>query len=559
MITQSSGKIKHMLFFSIITLSCLFSYPQPSFSQRVPPLERPKLIVGIVVDQMRQDYLFKYYEKFGEGGFKRLMHDGFMNKNAHFNYIPTYTGPGHASVYTGTTPEVHGIIGNNWYSRKQKRVTYCSEDNNVTGVGSTTNAGKMSPRNMLATSIADELRLSTNNRGKVIGVAIKDRGAILPAGHTANGAYWYDYDTGKFITSTFYRTELPEWVQTFNQQNLPNLYLENTWATLFPIETYLESGADVSPYEMVLKGKEASDFPYHLASLRTSNGQYKLLPNTPWGNTLTIDIAKAAILGEELGKDEHTDLLAVSFSSTDIIGHNFGLQSIELADTYARLDRDLESFLNFLDKEVGKGEYLVFLTSDHAAVEVPQFLIDSKIPAGYFKFHDAVKETGKHLRKVFGRGKWIEGAINDQIYLNKELVFKKKRDLEKVQRETANFISQLEGVAAAYTATDMIRHEYRDDTKGRLQRGFSANRSGDVLIVLEPAWMDENPAATSHGSGYNYDTHIPLLWYGWNIPSGQSTKYESITNIAPTLSMMLNITLPNGSTGRPIEDLLNKK
>lgn len=518
-------------------------------------MERPRLVVGIVVDQMRHEYLYRYYEKYGEGGFKRLMDQGFMNKNTHYNYIPTFTGPGHASIYTGTVPATHGIIANSWYDRKRKKYIYCTEDSIVSAIGGTESGGNVSPRNMLSTTITDELRLSNNMRSKVISISIKDRGAILPAGHTANAAYWYAPSTGHFISSTYYMEKLPGWADTFNKQQLADKYLNETWNTLLPIKEYTQSGKDDSPYEAILQGKGKPVFPYNLSELRQANGNFGLLPSTPFGNSITKDMAMAAIKGEKLGADEFTDFLAVSFSSTDYIGHGYGPNSVELEDTYLRLDKDIEGLLNFLDKEVGENNYLLFLTADHAVADVPQFMTDSKIPSGYLPITEIVNKANAYLNEKFGIGTWVEAVVNDQVYLNKKQLRENQASEENILNELANYLEDFNGISSAYTALEMKSRSFSDGIPALLQRGYNGKRSGDVLLVLEPGWIDQTTIATTHGSGYNYDTHVPLIWYGWKIKPGQSVKYHPVTDIAPTLSMMLNINFPSGSSGNPIGGL----
>ncbi|MBY0435370.1 MAG: alkaline phosphatase family protein, partial [Cyclobacteriaceae bacterium] len=286
--------------------------------------ERPKLVVGIVVDQMRQEYLYRYESKFGNAGFKRLEGDGFMLKNAHYNYVPTYTGPGHASVYTGTTPAVHGIIANDWYDRELKKEVNCVGDDRQKPVGNDKGNGDVSPWRMLSSTITDELKLATQKKGKVVGFSMKDRGAVLPAGHMADGAYWFDGLTGKFISSTFYKPGLPQWLDKFNALNLADQYLNREWKTVLPIEQYTESGPDDTPYETKLRKEERPIFPYKLKEMRAQYGNFDLITTTPFGCDLLTDVAKAAIEGEELGKDNVTDFLTISYSSPDYVGHAMG-------------------------------------------------------------------------------------------------------------------------------------------------------------------------------------------------------------------------------------------
>ncbi|MDF9800492.1 putative AlkP superfamily pyrophosphatase or phosphodiesterase [Catalinimonas alkaloidigena] len=535
-------------------LAC-FSLFTASASPNTDPSERPKLVVGIVVDQMRQEYLLRFYDKFGEDGFKRLMNQGFMARNAHYNYIPTYTGPGHASVYTGTTPATHGIIANDWYSRELKRSVYCAEDTTVLAVGGSESAGQISPRNMLSSTITDQLKMTTQGRSKVIGISIKDRGSALPAGHRADAAYWYDGSTGEMMTSTFYMEELPHWVKQFNKQKLPSKYLSQTWNTLLPIEEYTASSEDESEYEVRFSDDRAAVFPYDLKALNKNAKGYGLLSSTPFGNTLVIDFAKAALEAESLGQGGETDFLAVSFSSTDYIGHAFGAQSIELEDTYLRLDRDLADLLNSLDEQVGEGNYLVFLTADHAVVDVPKLLVDANMPGGYLEISKIGNIIQQKLIQKYGEGKWIEHA-SSQLLLDHQLIEEKGVDLEEIQDFVADCLMDFKGIKETYTATSMRKFEYTRGQRKLLQMGYNFQRSGDVLFTIEPGFLNSSRMqGTSHGTGYNYDTHVPMLFYGWGIKEGESVQYHRITDIAPTLSMLLNIALPDGADGQPVQEL----
>lgn len=517
--------------------------------------KKPKLVVGLVVDQMRQEYFYKFEERYTEGGFKRLMKEGFMMKNAHYNYIPTYTGPGHASIYTGTTPATHGIIANNWYVRDLGRMIYCAEDSTVIAVGGTASNGKISPRNMYSTTISDELRFASNKRAKVVGIAIKDRGAALPAGHTGD-AYWFDSKTGEFMTSNYYHEELPGWVKDLNDKQLAQKYLSGKWETLFPIETYVQSIADDNPFEGPFIGMETATFPYDLPALMEYNDDYGLISTTPYGNTLTLDMAYAAIEGEKLGKRGETDLLAISFSSPDYIGHRFGPTSVELEDNYLRLDRELEQFFNYLDSEYGKGEYLVFLTADHAVADIVDYMLSEKVPAGNFNTRFILTQMRGFCAAKFGEGNWISSFTNEQVFINHELAKEKGIEVEQIQRELAEFLLRFDGIKEVYTATDMRRLDYMTGRKHLLQMGYNHKASGDLLLILEPAWLSSSWRGTTHGTGYTYDTHVPIAFMGWNIPSGESSRYVTITDIAPTLSMLLNIRLPNGATGQPILEIL---
>jgi predicted AlkP superfamily pyrophosphatase or phosphodiesterase len=517
---------------------------------------KPKLIVGIVVDQMRQDYLNKYADRYVEGGFKRLMKGGFMMKNGHYNYVPTYTGPGHASVYTGTTPATHGIIGNSWYVKSNGQSMYCAGDSTVNNVGGTLGNGQISPRNLLTTTITDELRLATNKRSKVVGIAIKDRGASLPAGHLGD-AYWFDSENGEFMTSTYYYETLPKWVQEFNAKKLVDEYLNQTWETLYPIDTYVQSIADDNPYESPFIGKDSPTFPYNLAELKEKNGGPGLIAPTPFGNTLTLDFAIAALEGENLGKGSDTDFLAVSFSSPDYIGHRFGPSSIELEDNYLRLDKEMEKLLNYLDKTYGKDQYLIFLTADHGVAEVATHMQAENIPAGNLSVSYITAQLKGYMSARFGEGDWILNISNEQVFLNEKQIRAKNLDLDDIEDELAIFLLRFRGIKEVYTATAMRNTEFSSGRASFLQNGYNFKSSGNLLLILEPGWLTGGARGTSHGTGFTYDTHVPILFYGWNVKAGSSTRYTTITDIAPTLSMMLGIRLPNGATGQPIHEITN--
>jgi len=515
--------------------------------------ERPKLVVGIVVDQMRYDYLTRFYNRFGEGGFKRMMNEGFNCKNNHFNYIPTYTGPGHTSIYTGTTPKYHGIISNSWYDKDIAKSVYCAEDTSVQSIGTLSSAGQMSPHRMKTTTFADENRLFTQMQGKTIGIAIKDRGAILPAGHTANAAYWFQgKEEGNWISSSFYMDELPKWVNQFNKKHSVDAYLKE-WNTLYDIATYTESGPDLNNFEGGFNGKETATFPYDLKKLQKDNGGYDILKGTAYGNSLTADFAIEAIKSEALGTDDFTDILTVSFSSPDYVGHNFGVNSKEVQDTYLRLDLDLERLFKSLDELVGKGEYTVFLTADHAAVDVPSYLQSVKIPAGYFNSREFSMKVNSYVTSTFGASDLIKSISNNQIFLNREKIKGLDLDLDDVQEAIVNEIIGYKFIDKAYTATTLSSTALPVGIEQLIQNGFNQKRSGDVVYIFDPAVIAYSKTGSTHGSAFEYDTHVPLLFFGKGIKHGYTLKKTEVVDIAPTVSALLSISYPNGNQGQPLE------
>lgn len=518
--------------------------------------ETPKLVVGIVIDQMRYDYLTRYNKRFGEGGFNRLLKNGFSLENAHYNYLPTYTAVGHASIYTGTTPSNHGIISNDWYDKYLKKSVYCVTDTTYNSIGTSSNRGKRSPHRLVTTTLTDQLHLAQNNFGKSIGIAIKDRSAILPVGHTANAAYWYDGgENGLFISSSFYMDELPNWVKNFNNKKLPENYLSKTWNTLYDINTYTNSLEDNNKFEGLFKGKQTPTFPYNLNELKSQNGNLGLINETPFGNSLTLDFAKEAIINENLGKSDYIDFLALSFSSTDYIGHKFGPHSIEVEDTYLRLDKELEELLLFLDKQIGKNKYTVFLTADHGAVHVPAYLQSLKIPAHYSDLNSFKQFLNEVTQRYFKSSEIIENVSNYQIFLNYKKLNELHISANEVSEKLVEEIINYDFIYKAVTAKTMQTTSFNSGILKSLQNGYNQKYSGDVLMVTYPATLSGSRTGTSHGSGYHYDTHIPIIFYGNGIKKGVSKRRYEITDIAPTMANFLKIEAPNASTGIIIDEI----
>ncbi|MGZ4077356.1 MAG: alkaline phosphatase family protein, partial [Bacteroidia bacterium] len=447
-------------------------------------------------------------------------------------------------------------IANDWYDKTTGKSMYCVQDDNVNPVGTTAAEGKRSPVNLLTTTITDELRISSNMKSKVIGIALKDRSAILPAGHAANAAYWYDGSIGGFITSTYYMKELPVWVQDFNKKELAKKYLSQPWNTLLPIEQYTESISDDNKYETLMKGETKPVFPHNLPEFVNSKDGLNIIRTTPFGNTLTKDFAIETIKSENMGKSDATDFITISFSSPDYIGHAYGPNSVEQEDDYIRLDKELAELLKFIDTQVGKQNALVFLTADHAAPEVPAYLTDLKIPSGYVKESKMIDTLKRYLFKTYNDS-LVVSYTNQQVFLNHKTIDAKKYVLQQVQEDVAAFLQNFPDVAEVLTATTLNNSQFTEGSRYLMQKGFNAKRSGDVLVNYLPDYIPfYMPTGTTHGSPYSYDTHVPLLFYGWNIKQGSSAEQVYITDLSATLAMMLNIQFPNGCTGKPISFLV---
>ena len=481
-----------------------------------------------------------------------MLNQGFSCENTFIPYTPTVTACGHSSIYTGSVPAISGISGNYWWDKQQMRSVYCTEDTSVKTVGSSSALGKMSPKNMLVTTICDELRLATNFRSKVVGIAIKDRGGILPAGHSANAAYWYDNTIGDWISSTYYMKELPGWVNDFNKQKLVDKYYQQGWNLLYPANTYVQSTGDEKKYE----GKPLGDkFPYDLKKFIGKS--YGTLPVTPYGNTFTAEFAKASITGEKLGADEITDFLAISFSSPDYIGHTFGPNSPEAEDGFLRLDKDLESLFDFLDAKVGKGQYTAFLSADHGVAQVPEFMQENKLPAGRVYMGTVTGNLNKALQEKYNIANIIVSDENYQLHLNHPKLDSAKTNKKELIQWIVERLSTEPGISRAFALDDLNNVPLPSMVRKMINNGYNPLRNGEIQIILLPHYIDAYSATgTTHGLWNPYDSHIPLLWYGWGIKQGKTNKETYMTDIAPTLAAMLRIQMPSGCVGHVIEEVM---
>ena len=526
------------------------------FHAPVQAQSAPKLVVGITVDQMRWDYLFRFRDRWSpQGGIRRMMNDGFSCNNTQINYLPSYTASGHAGIYTGTVPAIHGITGNSWWDNNKQEYVYCTEDDTAKTVGSSTDAGHMSPVNLLTTTIGDEIKLATNFRNKTIGIALKDRGGIIAAGRSADAAYWYEAESGQWITSSYYMQEIPAWVKKFNSPARVDSLYKLDWHLLYPAETYVQSIFDRKGFDVRTFGSSERKFPYGLK--RNVGKDYSILSATPHGNTLTTEFAKAAILNEQMGADSITDLLAVSYSSTDYIGHAYGPNSLEIEDAFLRLDKELGQFFDFLDKQVGKGAWVVFLTADHGMAHVPGFMKVNKMSAGLVDDKVLTNQLNEALKQQFGVENLTKGISNAQVILNVDLIKKtKKLGQSDVAEFVITWLESQEGISRAIRLVDASRSAIPDHLATQIKNGYFPLRSGHIQILYKSGYIEGFPnGGSTHGSGYAYDTHIPLLWYGWKIKHGQSARNMTMSDIAPTLAALLNIQEPSGSVGNVIYEL----
>ena len=534
----------------ILTLIVLPGLCTSIYAQEV---KRPKLVVGIVIDQMRFDYLYKYYSFYGSGGFKRLMNEGSNFTFAHFNYEATKTAPGHASIYSGTTPFYHGIIGNDWYDKQSKKSVNAVIDENYKCVGGDFKDGNCSPQKLLATTITDQIKLAFGGKSKVISVSFKHRGAVLPGGHMPDGVYWYNHNNGDFITSTYYMNKLPQWVLDFNKQKLSSKYIETGWQLALPKEKYAISEPDETNNEEDVFSEGKTSFPHTFKNVKAED-KYSKVSTTPFGNDLVYEMAQAALINENLGKDEITDFLAVSFSSTDYVGHAYGTNAYETQDTYVRLDATLSDFLTTLDNTLGKGNYLLFLTADHAGIETPSFLRENKIPAGELGNKNFTNLVSEFVAKTFGSDKQIENFSNKQIYFDREEVKKKGVDIHQLQQKTADFIrDSFPMVATIYSRDNLEGKAATREPENPILNSYNMAIAGDIFYTLQsgnlPTFREQG---TTHGTEFSYDTHVPLLFFGWNVPKQTVNTPVYIVDIAPTIADLIKITEPSASIGIPL-------
>ena len=548
---------RRMLFPAFLLMALLPGSPFSAgvAAQRIPA-EKPKLVVGITVSGMRYDYLSTYWEKFGDDGFRRLASTGTWCRNARYDYLITESAVGYATIATGARPDAHGIVADYWYERLSDQVEYCVHDPDYDAAEGNNENGRYSPEAMMSRTLSDELRIVNQFQSKVIGVSLDPRASVLLSGHTANAAFWLNPEHGTWNSSTYYLDSLPGWVDTFNLKNYKEIYLEKTWEPLLPVSDYEESLPDNNPYEEGLNGQIT--FPYELDRLANTADRtdYSLLMSTPYGNTYTKDFAIQAMVNEELGKRGVTDWMNVGFNVTRYLSERYSTWSMEMQDTYLRLDRDIAHLLEFLDDHVGLENVLVYLTADNALADDPRFLEEHRIPSGYFNYHSNISLLKSYLNAVYGQGDWVRFYYAQQIYLNHQLIEDSRLSLEEVQDRVARFMIRFTGVSNALPAYILQRNNFTEGIFKRIQNSYNQKRSGDVILYLTPGWVEKGSDLRESYADFKYDAHVPLIFYGWKINRATLPRRVSPLDIVPTIAYLLQLSIPENATGSVIPEVV---
>jgi predicted AlkP superfamily pyrophosphatase or phosphodiesterase len=537
----------------VIVIFLILGFVRLSGQGAYLPPDKPKLVIGIVVDELKYDQLEKLHDRLCENGIKKLINEGTYFKNASFEYLLTQSAPGHATISTGAEPAFHGITSDDWYVPLRNDQINCTKDISVSPVGGSFESGLHSPVNLLVSTFSDELKLATGKKAKVFGIGLRESSAIFSAGHAADAAFWFDNITGTWMSSTYYISTLPAWVNDFNAMKYSDSYLNSTWNLFRPVKDYVDCLPDSNSFEAGFN--KINYFPYDLKKIR-SKGDYSLLRETPFGNSLTTNFAIKLIQNEHLGKDDVTDYLSICYSATDYIGHRFGPSSVEMADAILRLDDDIKNLLTFLNDSIGKKNVLIYFTAAHGISEIPAVLEENRIPSGYFQQNQALQLLRSYLNAVYGEGNWVKGYSERQIFLNRTLIEDARLSLEDVQKKVARFLVQFTGIEAAYPYYAFEANDFGNGNLRKIINNFSPQRSGDVILILNPGWVEkQSDFVTNNNSPYEYDSHVPLIWYGWTVNRESVTRQVNMTDIAATLSTLCKVPYPNACTGDPMFEL----
>jgi predicted AlkP superfamily pyrophosphatase or phosphodiesterase len=534
------------------------------------PQVRTRLVLLIVVDQFRYDYLERFDDLFAPNGIKRLMRDGASWTETNYDHMPTYTAPGHATLMTGAWPAETGIVANDWPDRDTGKSVSSVSDTTATLFGGEQGEVASSPRRLMASTLGDELRLRTNDRSKVIGISVKDRSAILPAGRHANAAYWFSQRTGRMVSSNYYFNNLPAWVESFNDARPADKFYGARWERLLPESEYLKrAGADAPPWENIGNAPgDTNTFPHTITGGATSPNSnfYGALDYTPFSNDLLLAFAEQAITNEKLGADDDVDILTVSFSANDYVGHRYGPYSQEVMDITLRVDGSIAALLDFVQKQVGLQNTLVVFTADHGVAPIPEHANALGLPGGRVKSDDVLRAmklgisarynrkneqpdpTADYVQKFGER----EGFFNDNLYFNPVALKRDGINNEEIERVACNAAMTVPGISRCFTRTQLEYGaiSFGDSVARRVSHGFYPRRSGDVVVVHEPFKYLGDTIPATHGSPYSYDTHVPLLMMGSGVAPGRYMQAATPADIAPTLASILGIQAPSNTVGR---------
>ncbi len=547
--------MKNILFILPLLIISLTLSGQTAY---IPP-DKPRLVIGIIVEQLRYDQLERMRSVLPDNGFNRLVSEGTFYHNASYDYLLTQGAPGFATISSGTSPSFHGITSDTWYHPFNDQMIYCVQDPDVSPVGGSFETGLFSPGNLLSSTFSDELQLSSCGAAKIYGIGVREMGAILTAGHAADGAFWYDDRTGTWMSSTYYAKELPAWLKDLNALMSSQQYLNQSWTPLKDPALYPGCQIDSSAFERGFDGR--TWFPYDLKAMSTEGKllnvkrNLSLLRETPFADDFTTELAMRLIKNEELGQDDVTDYLAITYSSTDYIGHRFGPSSVETADAIVRLDNNIGQLLDMINKTLGKKNVLVYLVSAHGVSEIPAVLEASRIPSGYFRVNQSLQLLRSYLNATYGQGNWVKGLYENQIFLNRALIEDADINLEDIQKKVARFMVQFSGIASAVPCSAFEMSDFTSGMLLKMSNSYNPQRSGDVMISLKPGFVEKTDNATGHNSPYEYDSHVPLIWYGWTASRASVTRSVSIRDIAVTLSILCKVPLPNAATGDPLHEL----
>ncbi len=537
-------------------LFCLFSGILSVQGQFPDDSRKPKVVIGLVIENMRPDYIQRYWNKFESGGFKKLYTNGAVCSNINLTQHEQSYATGTATLYTGVSPSTHGIIGKYWYDRLRNREVECTYDDYYFTVGADSKFGNASPKKLLTNTITDNLKIYTGGKARVYSAAMNRESAVFSAGHAADGAYWFDPESGRMVSSSFYLNVFPDWVRNFNSENYPERYSFQNWVTLLPEKEYTESLPDNYAFE---KGyfEKWNTFPHTIGRYTRKAENFTPFKTTPYANQVIKDFAIQLMENESVGQDEFTDFITVVFSSMDYENNSFGPPSLEMQDSYLYLDKYIAELITYAEKKFGFQNVLFYLTANtSASYPVPYLKEEFHLPVDYFSPESAIALLTSFLNISYGQENWIEHYTDHQVYLNHDLIKKKKMDLNEMRESASGFINQFEAVQLSMTSNQLEQGNSNDGLLSLLYKSYAKNRSGDFLYLLKEGWQ---PNYKFKKVNYTDQSHIPLVFYGADIKAQVIREKYNAVDFAPTLSELLQIPQPDKSQGRPITPVLNRK